>query len=40
MTIISSRMVLYRAFAHDTTGNDVTTNFYSANQVVFEVSSF
>jgi CRP-like cAMP-binding protein len=29
-----------RAFAHDTTGNDVTTNFYSANQVVFEVSSF
>lgn len=29
-----------RAFAHDTDGNDVTTNFYSANQVVFEVSSF
>ena len=29
-----------RAFAHDTEGNDVTTNFYSANQVVFEVSSF
>jgi CRP-like cAMP-binding protein len=29
-----------RAFAYDTEGNDVTTNFYSANQVVFEVSSF
>lgn len=29
-----------RSFAHDTEGNDVTTNFYSANQVVFEVSSF
>ncbi len=29
-----------RAYAHDTTGNDVTTNFYSSNQVVFEVSSF
>jgi CRP-like cAMP-binding protein len=29
-----------RAFAHDTEGNDVTTNFYSSNQVVFEVSSF
>jgi len=29
-----------RAFAHDTEGNDVTTNFYSDNQVVFEVSSF
>lgn len=29
-----------RAFAHDTEGNDVTTNFYSGNQVVFEVSSF
>lgn len=29
-----------RAFAHDTDGNDVTTNFYSSNQVVFEVSSF
>jgi len=29
-----------RAFAHDTDGNDVTTNFYSGNQVVFEVSSF
>ncbi len=29
-----------RAFAHDTEGNDVTTNFYSANVVVFEVSSF
>lgn len=29
-----------RAFAHDTDGNDVTTNFYSGNQIVFEVSSF
>ncbi len=29
-----------RAFAYDTEGNDVTTNFYSSNQVVFEVSSF
>jgi len=29
-----------RAYAHDTEGNQVTTNFYSANQVVFEVSSF
>jgi CRP-like cAMP-binding protein len=29
-----------RAFAYDTGGNDVTTNFYSSNQVVFEVSSF
>jgi CRP-like cAMP-binding protein len=29
-----------RAFAYDTEGNDITTNFYSANQVIFEVSSF
>ena len=29
-----------RAFACDTDGNDITTNFYSSNQVVFEVSSF
>ena len=29
-----------RAFAYDTEGNDVTTNFYSACQVVFEVNSF
>lgn len=29
-----------RAFAFDTNANDVTTNFYSNNQVVFEVSSF
>jgi CRP-like cAMP-binding protein len=29
-----------RAFAHDTEGNDVTTNFYADSQVVFEVSSF
>ena len=29
-----------RGFAHDTDGNDVTTNFYSPTNVVFEVSSF
>jgi CRP-like cAMP-binding protein len=29
-----------RAFAYDTEGNDVTTNFYSSGQIVFEVSSF
>jgi CRP-like cAMP-binding protein len=29
-----------RAFAYDTDGNDITTNFYSSNQLVFEVSSF
>lgn len=29
-----------RSFAFDTDGNDVTTSFYSDNQVVFEVSSF
>lgn len=29
-----------RAFAHDTDGNDITTNFYAANSLVFEVSSF
>jgi len=29
-----------RAFANDVEGNDVSTNFYSAGQVVFEVSSF
>ena len=29
-----------RAFAIDTEGNDVTTNFYMAREVVFEVSSF
>jgi CRP-like cAMP-binding protein len=29
-----------RSFAHDTEGNEVTTAFFSANQVVFEVSSF
>jgi len=29
-----------RAFAHDIGGNEVTTNFYSGNQLVFEVSSF
>lgn len=29
-----------RAFAHDIDGNDVTTNFYSPDQVVFEVTSF
>lgn len=31
---------LMRAFAIDTEGNEVTTAFYSANGVVFEVSSF
>ena len=29
-----------RAFANDIEGNDITTNFYSSGQVVFEVSSF
>jgi CRP-like cAMP-binding protein len=29
-----------RAFAYDTESNDVTTNFYSPGQIVFEVSSF
>ena len=29
-----------RAFAHDLEGNEVTTNFYSGNQLVFEISSF
>ncbi|HMK02786.1 MAG TPA: Crp/Fnr family transcriptional regulator [Ferruginibacter sp.] len=29
-----------RAFAYDTEGNDITTNLYTANQLVFEVSSF
>ncbi|HEV8270644.1 MAG TPA: Crp/Fnr family transcriptional regulator [Chitinophagaceae bacterium] len=29
-----------RAFANDIDGNEVTTNFYSSGQVVFEVSSF
>jgi len=29
-----------RAFVNDFEGNDVTTNFYSTGQVVFEVSSF
>ncbi|HKH60146.1 MAG TPA: Crp/Fnr family transcriptional regulator [Flavitalea sp.] len=29
-----------RSFAYDLEGYDITTNFYSANQVVFEVSSF
>jgi CRP-like cAMP-binding protein len=29
-----------RAFAIDTNGNEVTTNFYGSKQVVFEVSSF
>jgi CRP-like cAMP-binding protein len=29
-----------RAYAHDTENNEVTTNFYISNQVVFEVSSF
>ena len=29
-----------RAFAFDTEGNEVTTNFYSGGSVVFEVASF
>lgn len=29
-----------RSFAFDVNGNDITTNFYSPNQVVFEVASF
>ncbi len=29
-----------RAFTHDTDGNEVTTNFYQRDSVVFEVSSF
>ncbi|MBI1781185.1 MAG: Crp/Fnr family transcriptional regulator [Sphingobacteriales bacterium] len=29
-----------RAFAHDLNGDDVTTDFYSSGQVVFEVFSF
>jgi CRP-like cAMP-binding protein len=29
-----------RSFAYDLEGYDITTHFYSANQVVFEVSSF
>ena len=29
-----------RAFAYDTHGHDITTGFYTANQVVFEVASF
>ena len=31
---------LMRAYAHDVNKNEVTTNFYTAGQVVFEVSSF
>ena len=29
-----------RSYAHDTEGNEVTTNFYSPDSVVFEVNSF
>ncbi len=29
-----------RSFAHDTDGNEVTTNFYSPGDVIFEVASF
>lgn len=29
-----------RSYAYDVEGNEVTTNFYEQNQVVFEVSSF
>lgn len=31
---------LLRAFAYDTAGHDVTTDFYSSGEVVFEVASF
>lgn len=30
----------FRSFAFDVNDNDVTTNFYAPNQVVFEVASF
>jgi CRP-like cAMP-binding protein len=29
-----------RAYTHDTAGNEVTTNFYTGNQVVFEPASY
>lgn len=29
-----------RAFAHDVDGNEVTTNFYTSGQMIFEISSF
>lgn len=29
-----------RSFAHDTEGNEVTTNFYSPGDMIFEVASF
>ncbi len=29
-----------RAFAHDIEGNEVSTNFYSPGEIIFEVSSF
>ena len=29
-----------RSFAHDTQGNEVTTNFYLPGEMIFEVSSF
>jgi CRP-like cAMP-binding protein len=29
-----------RSFAYDVAGNDITTAFYSGNQIVFEVSSY
>jgi CRP-like cAMP-binding protein len=29
-----------RSFVYDTEGNDITTNFSTSNQVVFEISSF
>lgn len=29
-----------RAFTHDTDGNEVTTNFYTGNNIVFEAASF
>ncbi|MEP6806584.1 MAG: Crp/Fnr family transcriptional regulator [Flavobacterium sp.] len=29
-----------RAFAHDTEGNEVTTNFFASGEMIFEVASF
>lgn len=29
-----------RSFAYDTDGNEVTTNFYSSGEIIFEVASF
>ena len=38
--ISKNNFLLIRAFDNDINGNEITTNFYSSNQVVFEVSSF